>query len=93
LETARPMVRSTNTGRSAFIDYKGHIVSALPQFRLATLRADIQGRSGATPFLFFARIQPWLAAVILLILALAGFFPKKSITRLLGRRQSKRDRS
>ncbi len=67
LETGRPMIRSTNTGRSAFIDDKGRIISATDQFVLQTLTAELQGRSGATPFITFAVIQPWLAMLILLL--------------------------
>ena len=65
LETARPMVRSTNTGQSAFIDYRGRIVSATGHFTEQTLSARVQGRSGSTPFLVFAAAQPWLAVIIL----------------------------
>lgn len=67
LETGRPMVRSTNTGQSAFIDYRGRIMTATEQFKLQTLTTSLQGRSGSTPFLWFARVQPWLAWLILLV--------------------------
>ncbi len=66
LETERPLVRSTNTGPSAFIDHKGGILSATDTFVEQALTARIQGRSGSTPFLYFARFQPWLAWLILL---------------------------
>jgi apolipoprotein N-acyltransferase len=65
LETERPMVRSTNTGQSAFIDYKGAIIDITDQFKAQTLTAEIQGRSGSTPFIYFAKIQSWLAFLIL----------------------------
>ncbi len=71
LETARPLVRSTNTGRSAFIDHHGKIMDATEQFKAQTLTATIQGRSGATPFIYFAALQPYVAILILL---LAAFF-------------------
>lgn len=77
LETGRPMVRSTNTGSSAFIDHKGKITAALAQFKLDTARANIQGRSGATPFIAFAKLQPWLAALILLVVVYLGFLKRK----------------
>lgn len=67
LETGRPMVRSTNTGQSAFIDFKGRIIKATEQFKAESLTTELQGRSGSTPFLYFAKIQPWLAALILLL--------------------------
>jgi apolipoprotein N-acyltransferase len=66
LETARPLVRSTNTGRSAFIDHKGRIVDATDQFKTQTLTETVQGRSGSTPFLYFSAAQPYLAILILL---------------------------
>ena len=65
LETGRPMVRATNTGQSAFIDYQGGIIDTMQQFKAQTLTADIQGRTGTTPFLSFAKIQPALAWLIL----------------------------
>ncbi len=67
LESGRPMVRSTNTGRSAFIDYMGRIIDATEQFKAQTLTVDLQGRTGSTPFLAFAKFQPWLAVFILVL--------------------------
>lgn len=71
LEVERPMIRSSNTGRSAFIDYKGRVLHATEQFKAQTLTAQVQGREGSTPFLKFARVQPWLAVLILLVMLLA----------------------
>jgi len=79
LETGRPMVRSTNTGQSAFIDYKGEIVLATGIFVAQTLSATVQGRTGSTPFLFFAKLQPWLAWAILLVLLWAMWRPKRAL--------------
>ncbi len=81
LETGRPMVRSTNTGRSAFIDHKGHITAASGQFKLETARASIQGRIGATPFIYFAKLQPWLTLAIALIAVWFVFFNGVSLNR------------
>ena len=71
LETARPLIRSTNTGISAFIDFQGNISSQTELFKEQTLNHTVTGRTGSTPFMFFAKIQPVLAIVILL-LALGG---------------------
>ena len=71
LETGRAMVRSTNTGRSAFIDHRGRIMQASDQFKLQTLTADIEARTGATPFITFALLQPYISLIILLLL---GYF-------------------
>jgi apolipoprotein N-acyltransferase len=75
LETERPMVRSTNTGQSAFIDYRGRIIDATDQFRAQTLTYDLQGRIGSTPFLTFASMQPWLAWLILLCALFVAYRP------------------
>ncbi len=77
LETGRPMVRSTNTGQSAFIDYKGRIIKATEQFKAETLSLELQGRQGETPFLIFARWQPWLATLIIGIAFLAVFWRRR----------------
>ncbi len=69
METGRPLLRSSNTGPTAFIDHRGKIASdTTGLFERAVLSGEIQPREGATPFLAFARVQPWLAAVILFVL-------------------------
>jgi apolipoprotein N-acyltransferase len=49
-ETGRFMLRATNTGMTAIIDYRGGIASVLPAFTQGTLNGSVQGRSGATPY-------------------------------------------
>ena len=71
-ETERVMIRSTNTGVSAFIDHKGRIIDRTRQFATESVTADLRGRSGATPFYYFEKIQailavlPFLAVFLLL---------------------------
>ncbi len=50
LEGGRPLVRATNTGITAIIDYRGRITSTAPQFEVAALTGVIQPRQGATPY-------------------------------------------
>jgi apolipoprotein N-acyltransferase len=50
IETGRWMVRATNTGASAAIDEKGHVVSRLPPFTAGTLVAMVTPRGGSTPY-------------------------------------------
>ena len=70
LETARPMIRATNTGVTAAIDFDGKVLAALPPYHLGALSLTIQGRSGLTPY---ARTGNWaVAALCLLILAAAA---------------------
>lgn len=60
-ENARELVRATSNGISAFVDYRGHIVSQTPQFIATTLQGDVQARRGITPY------QRWGNAPILFI--------------------------
>ncbi len=73
LETGRPMVRSTNTGISAFIDYRGRIIESTEQFKIQSITRDMLGRIGVTPFYYFARVQGLLAALILAVLLIFVF--------------------
>jgi apolipoprotein N-acyltransferase len=66
LEFQRPMVRATNTGATAVIDHRGHVIAQLPAQTAGTLDAEVEGRRGATPY---AR---WLAAFGLWPLWLLG---------------------
>ena len=58
LETGRDLVRATNTGISAIVDWHGRIVGTVPVFVRGTFSAPVQPRSGATPFV---RAGNWLA--------------------------------
>ena len=73
LETGRWMVRATNTGATAAIDPKGRIASRLPDFTRGTLIANVEPRTGMTPY---ARWGNWpavcLAAAIALVAAWRG---------------------
>ena len=73
LETGRPMVRSTNTGISAFIDYRGRIIESTEQFKIQSITRDMVGRMGVTPFYYFDRVQGLLAALILVALLIFVF--------------------
>ena len=71
LESERVMMRATNTGITAFIDHKGRVMSVSDQFTTQSITEVVQGRSGATPFYYFAKIQ-WLIALLPLALLLLG---------------------
>lgn len=57
LEFQRPVVRSTNTGATAVVDHRGQVTARMPALERGVLEADVDGRSGSTPY---AR---WLAAL------------------------------
>ena len=67
LETARWMLRSTNTGVTAAIDEKGRIVAALPQFTRGVLEVNAVPMQGAT---LYVRWRDW--PVFLFLIAVLG---------------------
>ncbi|MFP5381320.1 MAG: apolipoprotein N-acyltransferase [Gammaproteobacteria bacterium] len=50
LETGRMMLRATNTGVTAIIDARGHLLAHLPLFTAGSLKGQIQGYAGSTPY-------------------------------------------
>ncbi len=57
LEFQRPVARSTNTGATAVVDHHGRVTMRLPPLVRGVLEAEVEGRTGATPY------ASWLAAV------------------------------
>lgn len=53
LEMGRPQLRTTNTGISAVIDFRGQIKHRSPQFEVDVLRATVLPRTGATPYVLW----------------------------------------
>jgi apolipoprotein N-acyltransferase len=50
LETGRPLLRATNTGVSAIVDYDGSLIATAPQFEVAVVKGFVQPRGGSTPY-------------------------------------------
>jgi apolipoprotein N-acyltransferase len=50
LEAGRMMLRATNTGVTAIIDARGHVLASLPLFTAGSLSGEIQGYAGSTPY-------------------------------------------
>ena len=60
LEFQVPMLRATNTGATAVIDHRGVVTHSLPPHQRGVLEATVQGRSGVTPFAWWAgRFYLW----------------------------------
>ena len=70
IETARPMLRSTNTGITSIIDHHGKELARLPWFTRGLLEGAIAGRTGTTPYV---RSGDALAVFASLLLAGAAF--------------------
>jgi len=77
-ETGRYMLRATNTGVTAIIDERGHVVSRVPQFVVAVLEGHAQGRAGSTPYVW------WGNWAFLALVAVSLLLP--SLTKRLWRR-------
>lgn len=72
LENGRWFMRATNTGVTAIIDHKGHIVERAPQFERTVLRGNVQARVGNTPFMRFGHYPILFVMTLLLILSYLG---------------------
>jgi len=55
-ETGRFMLRATNTGVTAIIDPRGNVSARLPQFTEGVLAGEVQGYTGATPYVMSGNI-------------------------------------
>lgn len=67
METARMMLRATNTGATAIVAPDGMVVAEAPQFTTTALTGRAQGYTGTTPYV---RLGNW--PVITLILLVFG---------------------
>ena len=54
LEFERPFLRATNTGATVIIDHHGTVQASLPRHTRAVLAGSVQGRSGITPYAWWA---------------------------------------
>jgi apolipoprotein N-acyltransferase len=68
LETGRPMLRATNTGMTAVIDQKGHVLSQRKPLTNGVLSASVQGYGGSTPYILLGN-RPAVALSLLMLAA------------------------
>ena len=73
LEFERPFVRATNTGATAILDHRAHVVAQLPRLTRGVLDGVVEGRTGTTPFAWwvsrFGLWPLWLAVIGVLAFA------------------------
>ncbi len=67
LETARVVLRATNTGATAMIDRDGRVLNQLPHFTRATLNGIAQGYSGVTPYVRWGNIPAVISMVLIIV--------------------------
>jgi apolipoprotein N-acyltransferase len=65
IETARPMLRATNTGITSIIDHHGLETARLPWFTRGVLEGTVAGRSGATPYVRYGDAPAMVVALAL----------------------------
>ena len=54
LEFERSMIRATNTGATVIIDHRGQVTHALERHTRGVLTGEVAGRSGITPYAWWA---------------------------------------
>ncbi len=86
LEFQRPMIRSTNTGATVLIDHRGQVSAELRPYTRGVLEGRVQGRSGITPYAWWAAragLWPLVAAALLAcgVLAFAATRRAGALTR------------
>lgn len=74
VEMGRPLIRATNNGITAIVDYRGNIVKSLPQFTAGVLTDNVQLVAGITPF---KRWGEWPILAISLLLVCVGIIGSK----------------
>jgi len=78
LEVGRPVIRVTTNGISAFIDHQGQNYAQTPQFEQAVLTAEVQPRSGQTPYVKWGHKPFIFSALGLLIIWLFWRFTART---------------
>ena len=70
-ETGRPMIRAANDGVSAVIGAHGEITARAPEYEANVMRAELQPRTGLTPY---ARTGNWPVVILALVFSLFGAY-------------------
>lgn len=78
LEFQRPFVRATNTGATAFLSHEGKVIDMLPPLTRGVLHGQVQGRTGLTPFAWWAsRFGLWPLWIVALVIVAVAFYKRK----------------
>ena len=83
LETGRVLLSATNTGVSAVVGADGRVLAEAPPFTQAVLKAQVQPRQGATPYVRNGNKTLLLILVVLLIAGMAQEYYQRRIATSL----------
>lgn len=86
LEVGRYQLLATNTGITAIIDAKGHIVSQAPEFQQAVITEKVLHLSGSTPWVVCGKYL-WLPLSLLALLF--SFFGSRKLFKYIRKQSSK----
>ncbi len=82
LELGCPMVRATNTGATVIINHRGEVTHSLPRHTQGVLVAAVEGRTGITPFAWWASrfgLGPlWIFGITIILIAYYAVFIKEN---------------
>jgi len=80
LEFKRPMVRATNTGATVIIDHRGRVTRALERHTRGVLTGEVEGRTGITPYAWWAsRTGVWPLWIVGLLAVAAAWWCRRKL--------------
>ena len=78
LEFERPFVRATNTGATVIMDHRARVTASLPRATRGVLEGSVQGRTGMTPFAWWAsRWSLWPVWLVVLGVVAGSWYAKR----------------
>ena len=83
-ESERPMIRSSNTGFSSLINWRGGIEEYAPQFEKRIVSGVVAPRTGVTPYVAFGDSPALSLAGLMLLLGLIFTRRKFTVTKRSG---------
>ncbi|WP_461520829.1 apolipoprotein N-acyltransferase [Porticoccus sp.] len=80
MENRKPLIRATNDGITALINYRGQVVTTIPSFSREVLSGYLTPHGGKTPFGEWGSL-PILCLSLLLVVGLFWYQPRKDQRR------------
>jgi apolipoprotein N-acyltransferase len=73
-EGGRYLLRAANTGITAVVDPRGHVLATVPQFEAGVLKQTVRGYTGATPY---ARVGNYAVLGLVVLVLVACYAAKR----------------